>query len=153
MRNPHRWSDHAIVLTVCLNICRVCYTGSYTPPCEFNWGIGVTLLLMTLLLSFTGYLLPWDQLSLWAVTVGTNMAKYAPIAGPQTRFGMLGSYTVGNATILRFYVVPVLGLPLLASIAMMGHFWGVRTDGFSGYLCSKIEGCITSNQGHATRGP
>jgi len=97
MRNLHRWGAHAMVITVWLHMCRVFYTGSYKPPREFNWGIGVTLLLMTLLLSFTGYLLPWDQLSLWAVTVGTNMAKYAPIAGPQTRFSMLGSYTVGNA--------------------------------------------------------
>ena len=112
MRNLHRWGAHAMVITVWLHMCRVFYTGSYKPPREFNWGIGVTLLLMTLLLSFTGYLLPWDQLSLWAVTVGTNMAKYAPMAGPQTRFSMLGSYTVGNATILRFYVVHVLGLPL-----------------------------------------
>jgi quinol-cytochrome oxidoreductase complex cytochrome b subunit len=134
MRNLHRWGAHAMVITVWLHMCRVFYTGSYKPPREFNWGIGVTLLLMTLLLSFTGYLLPWDQLSLWAVTVGTNMAKYAPIAGPQTRFSMLGSYTVGNATILRFYVVHVLGLPLLASIAMMVHFWRVRKDGFSGNL-------------------
>ena len=82
MRNLHRWGAHAMVITVWLHMCRVFYTGSYKPPREFNWGIGVTLLLMTLLLSFTGYLLPWDQLSLWAVTVGTNMAKYAPRGGP-----------------------------------------------------------------------
>ena len=60
---------------------RVFMTGSYKPPREFNWSIGVILLLLTLLLSFTGYLLPWDQLAIWAVTVGTNMARAHPFIG------------------------------------------------------------------------
>jgi quinol-cytochrome oxidoreductase complex cytochrome b subunit len=92
------------------------------------------LLLITLLLSFTGYLLPWDQLSIWAVTVGTNMAKYAPIAGPYTRYLLIGGRVVGDNALLRFYVLHVVGLPLAAFLLMVVHFWRVRKDGFSGGL-------------------
>ena len=75
MRELHRWGAHAMVLAVWLHMLRVFLTGSYKPPREFNWNIGVILLLLTLLLSFTGYLLPWDQLAIWAITVGSNMAR------------------------------------------------------------------------------
>ena len=75
MRELHRWGAHAMVLTVWLHMFRVFMTGSYKPPREFNWVVGVVLLVLTLLLSFTGYLLPWDQLAIWAVTVGSNMAR------------------------------------------------------------------------------
>ena len=78
VRNMHRWGAHLMVLTVFLHMARVFYHGAYKPPREFNWVIGVVLLMLTLLLSFTGYLLPWDQLALWAVTVGTNMMGYTP---------------------------------------------------------------------------
>ena len=80
-RNMHRWSAHAMVLVVVLHMARVFYTGAHKPPREFNWVVGVILLLLTLLLSFTGYLLPWDQLAFWAVTVGTEMAGYVPVVG------------------------------------------------------------------------
>src|SRR6476619_3763285 len=79
VRNMHRWAAHLMVLSVFLHMARVFYHGAYKSPREFNWIIGIFLLTLTLLLSFTGYLLPWDQLSLWAVTVGTNMATYAPL--------------------------------------------------------------------------
>ena len=78
VRNMHRWGAHLMVLSVFLHMARVFYHGAYKPPREFNWVIGVILLTLTLLLSFTGYLLPWDQLALWAVTVGTNMMGYTP---------------------------------------------------------------------------
>ena len=78
VRNMHRWGAHLMVITVFLHMARVFYHGAYKPPREFNWVIGVILLTLTLLLSFTGYLLPWDQLALWAVTVGTNMIGYTP---------------------------------------------------------------------------
>src|ERR1051326_7264808 len=81
MRELHRWGAHAIVITVWLHMYRVFLTGSYKPPREFNWVVGVILLLLTLLLSFTGYLLPWDQLAIWAITVGSNMARAIPILG------------------------------------------------------------------------
>src|SRR3954468_4321766 len=79
VRNMHRWGAHLMVLSVFLHMARVFYHGAYKPPREFNWVIGVILLTLTLLLSFTGYLLPWDQLALWAVTVGTNMMGYTPV--------------------------------------------------------------------------
>src|SRR3989337_1340487 len=82
-RNMHRWAAHAMVLMVILHMARVFYTGGYKKPREFNWGVGVLLLSLTLFLSFTGYLLPWDQLAIWAVTVGTNMAGATPFLGAE----------------------------------------------------------------------
>ena len=81
MRELHRWGAHAMVIAVWLHMFRVFMTGSYKPPREFNWNIGVILLVLTLLLSFTGYLLPWDQLAIWAITVGSNMARATPFLG------------------------------------------------------------------------
>ena len=81
LRNMHRWGAHAMVLTVQLHMFRVFLTGSYKKPRQFNWCVGVILLVLTLLLSFTGYLLPDDQLGFWAVTVGTNMARATPVLG------------------------------------------------------------------------
>ena len=78
LRNMHRWSAHGMVAMVFLHMCRVFLTGAYKKPREFNWVLGVVLLLVTLFLSFTGYLLPWDQLAFWAITVGTSIAGYAP---------------------------------------------------------------------------
>ena len=72
MREIHRWGAHAMVIAVWLHMYRVFMTGSYKPPREFNWNVGVILLVLTLLLSFTGYLLPWDQLAIWAITVGAT---------------------------------------------------------------------------------
>src|SRR3981189_3118329 len=81
LRELHRWGAHAMVITIWLHMYRVFLTGSYKPPREFNWGVGVILLVLTLLLSFTGYLLPWDQLAIWPTTVGTNMAPPHPGLG------------------------------------------------------------------------
>ena len=75
IRNIHRWSAHLMVLAVFLHMARVFYTGSYKRPREFNWLIGLALLVLTLGLSFTGYLLPWDQLAYWAITIGANIAN------------------------------------------------------------------------------
>src|SRR3989338_6585939 len=107
LRNMHRWAAHLMVLTVILHMCRVFYTGAYKPPREFNWVIGVLLLVITLLLSFTGYLLPWDQLAFWAITVGTSIAAYTPIVGPGLRYFLLGGNEVGQTALLRFYVLYV----------------------------------------------
>ncbi|MDF1566060.1 MAG: cytochrome b N-terminal domain-containing protein [Deltaproteobacteria bacterium] len=143
MRNLHRWGAHAMVVLVWLHMLRVFLTGSYKAPREFNWVVGVGLLALTLLLSFTGYLLPWDQLALWAVTVGTNMARAAPFLGHEGPFGaelgatarhdlralFTGGSVVGPPTLLRFYVLHCIFLPLLASLGMVLHFWRVRKDG------------------------
>jgi quinol-cytochrome oxidoreductase complex cytochrome b subunit len=144
LRNLHRRSAHAMVIAVWLHMARVFYTGSYKPPREFNWVIGVLLLTLTLLLSFTGYLLPWDQLAFWAVTVGTNMAKATPLLGAEgpfseavglvdvktdVRAALLGGTIVGQSALLRFYVWHCVGFPLIAGIFMIVHFWRVRKDG------------------------
>ena len=86
---------------------RIFYRGAYKQPREFNWVIGVVLLVLTLLMSFTGYLLPWDQLAFWAVTVGTEMAGYVPVIGNPVSNILLGGSQVGASTLLRFYVLHV----------------------------------------------
>ncbi|HET6614387.1 MAG TPA: selenite/tellurite reduction operon b-type cytochrome ExtP [Dehalococcoidia bacterium] len=129
IRNLHRWMAHAMVLTVLLHMMRVFYMGAYKPPREFNWVVGVILLVLTLLLSFTGYLLPWDQLALWAITVGTNIAGAAPVLGGESRFVLIGGFEVGDAALIRFYTLHVIALPLLAAIFMSVHFWRIRRDG------------------------
>jgi cytochrome b6 len=129
LRNVHRWSAHAMVACAFLHMCRVFYTGSYKAPREFNWVIGVSLLLVTLFLSFTGYLLPWDQLAFWAVTVGTNIAAYMPVLGAKVRFLLLGGNEVGQAALLRFYVLHVALLPVVACTLIGVHFWRIRKDG------------------------
>ena len=146
MREMHRWAAHMMVITVWLHMYRVFLTGSYKPPREFNWNVGVILLVLTLLLSFTGYLLPWDQLAVWAITVGSNMARATPLLGHEgpfahligmkvnndVRFALLGGTTVGQATLLRFYVLHCIAFPLVTTAFIVVHFWRVRRDGFSG---------------------
>ena len=129
LRNMHRWAAHGMVITVFLHMIRVFYTGSYKPPREFNWVVGVLLLFLTLGLSFTGYLLPWDQLAVWAVTVGTSLAGYSPLIAKQANFLLLGGVIVGPDTLLRWYVLHVLALPFVAVIFMAVHFWRIRKDG------------------------
>ena len=144
LRNMHRWGAHAMVLLVLVHMLRVFLTGSYKKPREFNWVIGVCLLTLTLLLSFTGYLLPWDQLAMWAVTVGTNMARATPFLGHEGPFAefvsfitprtdarslLLGGTVVGPGSLLRFYVLHCIVLPLAATWFIMVHFYRIRKDG------------------------
>ena len=129
VRNMHRWAAHLMVLTVFLHMIRVFYHGAYKPPREFNWVVGVVLLLMTLLLSFTGYLLPWDQIAFWAITVGSQMATYAPLIPGESSIFILGGIEVGQNTLIRFYVFHVIAFPLIAAIFMVVHFWRIRKDG------------------------
>ncbi len=128
IRNVHRWSAHLMVIAVAAHMARVFYRGAYKAPKEFNWVIGVVLLVLTLLLSFTGYLLPWDQLAFWAVTVGTSMAAYVPMIGDEVQSILLGGPTVGSATLVRFYVLHVAVLPALVVIVVMVHLWRWRKD-------------------------
>ena len=143
LRNMHRWAAHLMVMAVWLHMFRVFMSGSYKRPREFNWCIGVLLMVLTLLLSFTGYLLPDDQLGFWAVTVGTNMARATPLLGSQgpfgpqlgmtsyndVRFGLLGGSIVDANALLRAYIWHCIAIPLIASIFMGVHFWRVRKDG------------------------
>ncbi|HSC27689.1 MAG TPA: cytochrome b N-terminal domain-containing protein [Vicinamibacterales bacterium] len=131
LRNMHRWAAHAMVAVVFFHMCRVFFTGAYKAPRQFNWVIGVLLLLLTLGLSFTGYLLPWDQLSFWAITVGSNMAGYAPWLGDTVKYLLLGGHVIGPGALLRFYVLHCVVLPG-AALALVGvHFFRVRKDALS----------------------
>ncbi len=125
----HRWTAHAMVILVFLHMMRVFYTGAYKPPREFNWVVGVILLVLTLVLSFTGYLLPWDQLALWAVTVGHGIGGSAPYFGGDTQLIVFGGYEIGPNALIRFYTLHVIALPLIAAIFMAVHFWRIRRDG------------------------
>src|SRR5215471_6797999 len=143
LRNMHRWAAHLMIIAVWLHMFRVFMTGSYKRPREFNWCVGVLLMVLTLLLSFTGYLLPDDQLGFWAVTVGTNMARATPLlghegpGGPQlgmtpyndVRFALLGGSIVDANALLRAYIWHCVAIPILASTFMVVHFWRVRKDG------------------------
>jgi cytochrome b6 len=129
LRNLHRWAAHAMVLFVFLHMARVFFSGAYRPPREFNWVVGVLLLIITLLLSYTGYLLPWDQLAYWAITVGTNMAQAAPVIGPRARFLLLGGNIIGENALVRFYVLHCVVLPLAGGLLIAVHFWRIRKDG------------------------
>src|SRR5438552_14189369 len=149
LRNMHRWAAHLMVIAVELHMFRVFLTGSYKKPREFNWNVGVILLVLTLLPSFTGYLLPWDQLAIWAISVGSSMARATPGAGNEgpmssliklgdvplihagddARFALIGGRSIGAATLLRFYVLHCVFIPLVAGFLMEIHFWRVRKDG------------------------
>lgn len=129
LRNLHRWGAHAMVLLVFAHMFKVFYRGAYRPPREFNWVVGVVLLILTLLLSYTGYLLPWDQLAFWAITVGSNLLSSVPALGPKFRFLMLGGNTVNANALLRFYVLHCVILPLFAVTFIAIHFWRIRKDG------------------------
>lgn len=141
MRNIHRWAAHAMVACVLLHMARAFYTGAYKFPRQFNWVVGMVLFVLTLGLSFTGYLLPWDQLAFWAVTIGSEIAQsprevtdalgitsWCDIGGMQKRL-ILGANQVGQEALTRFYLLHVMVLPLLMGGFLAVHFWRVRKDG------------------------
>ena len=152
VRNVHRWSAHLMVLVVFLHMTRVFYAGAYKKPREFNWVIGVVLLFLTLALSFTGYLLPWDQLSYWAVTVGTNLVQYIPLAGSTVQSLLIGGDQIGQSTLLRFYVLHIAVLPMSVVLALCIHIWRVRKDGFA-VPRSSVELADPDDPPPAGRGP
>jgi quinol-cytochrome oxidoreductase complex cytochrome b subunit len=135
LRAAHRVAAHLMVIAVILHISRVFLTGSYRNDAdreqhrEWNWVIGLALLVATVLLSFTGYLLPWDQLAYWAVTVSVNMVGSAPAFGETLRAFLLGGRDVGQAALLRFYLLHIVVLPLTVVVLFGYHMWRVRKDG------------------------
>jgi quinol-cytochrome oxidoreductase complex cytochrome b subunit len=132
VRNIHRWAAHLMVVVVFLHMVRVFYAAAYKAPRQFNWVIGVWLLVLTLALSFTGYLLPWDQLAFWAVTVGSNVVGSAPVVGEEAQELLLGAPDIGERALLRFYVLHVYVLPALLTTLLAVHIWRVRKDGLAG---------------------
>ncbi len=129
LRNLHRWGAELMVLTVFLHFCRVFYTGAYKKPREFNWIVGIVAGFITLAFSYTGYLLPWDQLAYWGITVGANIASYAPLVGPYIQRLMLGGATVGQPALIRFYALHCFILPVVSAMVLAVHFWRIRKDG------------------------
>jgi len=135
LRAVHRLAAHGMVIAVVLHLARVFFTGAYKNGLgrgqrrQWNWVIGVVMLLATLFLSFTGYLLPWDQLAFWAVTVGTNIASAIPVIGPDVRELLIGGRSIEQATLIRFYVLHIVFLPGALGVLFAYHMWRVRKDG------------------------
>ncbi|KAF0108105.1 MAG: cytochrome b/b6 protein [Anaerolineaceae bacterium] len=129
VRNLHHWSANLLVVIAVLHLIRVFVTGAYRPPRETNWLIGVAMLLLILASNFTGYLLPWDQLAYWAITVGTSIISYVPFIGEGLTRLVLGGPEVGAKTLLNFYSLHISFIPLIIFGLMSFHFWRVRKDG------------------------
>ena len=129
LRSLHRWSAHAMVFLVFMHMAKVFYRRAYQPPRELNWVVGVSLLLGTLLLSYTGYLLPWDQLSYWGTTVGASIISSMPFVGARLRFYLLGGHTVNANALLRFYVLHTMIFPLVVIMLIAVHLWRLHKDG------------------------
>jgi len=129
VRSLHRVGAHAMVVLVALHLARVVLVGADRPPRTVNAWVGLGLLLLTLGLAFTGYLLPWDQRAFWACTVGTDLVAAFPGLGPVARRLLLGGDTVGGAALLRFYALHVAALPALGALLTGYHVWRIRKDG------------------------
>mgnify|MGYP006288332207 CR=1 FL=1 len=141
IRNMHWWASQGMVIVVFLHLLRVFYTGSYLGGRSLNWVLGVVLLILTLLSNFSGYLLPWDQLAYWAVTIGSNIAASAreltDLLGITQGFDpggflkklLIGGESVGQAALSRFFALHVIFLPLSILVIMGIHFWRIRKDG------------------------
>jgi quinol-cytochrome oxidoreductase complex cytochrome b subunit len=129
IRNLHHWSANLLIVVSVLHLIRVFITGAYRPPRELNWLIGVAMLLLVIGANFTGYLLPWDQLAYWAITVGTSIISYVPLIGNWLSRLILGGPEVGANTLLNFYSMHISFIPLLIFGLMSYHFWRVRKDG------------------------
>ncbi len=129
VRNLHHWSANLLIVIAVLHLVRVFATGSYRPPRELNWLLGVAMLVLILAANFTGYLLPWDQLAYWAVTVGTSIISYVPLVGEWLTRLALGGPEVGANTLLNFYSMHISFIPMAVFGIMSFHFWRVRKDG------------------------
>jgi len=135
LRAVHRIGAHMMVVAMTLHLVRVFVTGAYKNTegrdqhREWNWVLGVAMLFSTLLLSFTGYLLPWDQLAFWAVTVGTNIVSSSPVAGAVVREVLIGGREIGQATLIRFYLLHIVVLPIAVAVLFGYHMWRIRKDG------------------------
>lgn len=131
IRNLHHWSGNLLVIVAFLHLLRVFFTGGFRAPREFNWFLGILLLVLVVIANFTGYLLPWDQLAYWAVTVGASLLSYVPIIGEGLRNFLLGGAEVNAATLTNFYGLHVAIIPLSLMGIVSFHIWRVRKDGIS----------------------
>ena len=138
IRNIHHWSGNALVLVVFLHLCRVFLTGAIREGSRKNWYIGLVLLTVVLFANFSGYLLPWDQLAYWAVTIFTSMLGYIPVVGEQGVTLLRGGAEVGQPTLSIFYSMHIGILPFCLAIFLVYHFWFVRKNG--GLVRKQITG-------------
>ena len=129
LRGIHHWAGNLLLITAFLHMGRVFFTGSFKKGRATNWIVGIFLLLMVVAFNFTGYLLPWDQLAFWAVTVGTSLLGYIPVIGAPVSDFLLGGPEVGQATLRNFYAIHVAVLPAVFIFLMSYHFWRIRKDG------------------------
>ncbi len=129
IRNVHHWSAILLLCIAALHLLRVFFTGAYRKPRHTTWMIGVVLLTLVVLFNFTGYLLPWDQLSYWAVTISTGLVEYIPLIGDNIRETLLGGMDVSNQALLNFYNLHTGIMPFLIIILMVYHFWKIRKAG------------------------
>ena len=126
IRNIHHWSANILLVIVFLHFLRVFFTGAFTAPRQFNWIIGLALFGGVILSNFTGYLLPWDQLSYWAITISSSMLEYVPLVGIKFEELILGGKELGPATIANFYAIHTAVLPALLLLVLPFHFWRIR---------------------------
>ncbi|MCP4400144.1 MAG: cytochrome bc complex cytochrome b subunit [bacterium] len=126
IHNIHHWSGTILVIVVFLHLLRVFFTGAFHHPRRFNWIIGLCLFFFVLLSNFSGYLLPWDQLAYWAITISTSMLEYVPVIGIELQKTIRGGSEVGSATLLNFFTFHTAILPGCLLIFMAFHFWRVR---------------------------
>jgi quinol-cytochrome oxidoreductase complex cytochrome b subunit len=126
VRGAHHWSANVLVVIAVLHLLRVFFTGGYHGPRRFNWVIGLALLAGILAANFTGYLLPWDQLSFWAVTICTSMLGYVPGIGGWLQAFARGGTEIGRGTLVLFYSFHTTVIPVVLIILMAFHFWRVR---------------------------
>ncbi|UCF21469.1 MAG: cytochrome b N-terminal domain-containing protein [Gemmatimonadota bacterium] len=126
VRSIHHWSANFLIAIVALHLLRVYFTGGYVAPRQFNWVIGLFLLFCVLASNFTGYLMPWDQLSYWAITISTSMIGYVPLAGDWLQRVVRGGPEIGSATLINFYTLHTTIIPVTLVLLMAWHFWRVR---------------------------
>ena len=129
IRNMHHWTGHFLVLVVCLHLLRVFFSGAYFKPRRSSWYIGLALLFLVLAANFTGYLLPWDQLAFWAITIASSMLAYIPVAGEWLQALVLGGTAVSGATLHVFHSLHTTLLPALFLFFLFYHFWRIRKAG------------------------
>ena len=129
IRNLHHWSGNALLLIAFLHFLRVFFTGAFHAPRQFNWIIGLLMFLLVLGSNFCGYLLPWDQLAYWAITICTGMLEYIPVIGGGLQKVVRGGVDIGPATLSTFYAIHTAVIPACLLILMPFHFWRVRKSG------------------------
>jgi len=131
IRSIHRWSSNIMIAALLLHMLRVFFTRTYQPPRDINWMFGVALFLLTLMFGFTGYSLVYEQMSYWAMKVGTGIAGATPLVGNWIADFMRGGTEIGQNTLTRFYLFHVVLLPFLIVVAISGHLYLIRSHGVS----------------------